>query len=440
MTALFVAQMSWWIVFQITHVPGDIQALERSLEYQRYEAVERWRTWSDHFADSLHSSWSSLLAGHFLGGPLGGLPAWSSMTIEGAVGRKVIAGTSSAAAVGHLTVPINENEVTFYFSADALRVWLASEFPSVRYQAVADSTRLLRDALTVSELSIDPASAGQVLEGRRRRVRMFAWEGSFFMLLIVLGAVSIHRALRQSAEFERQQQNFLAAVTHELKSPLASIRLFSETVSVRELSDAKRREFMEKITEDVVRLEEMVDDVLEAATLSRETYHPQFAATDLSDAVRSYADLYRARAERAGLHWETDITPGVRARTDYRHLRRAIGAVLDNAIRYSQPPPGGKTVRVALTQSGSDAIIVVADQGVGLAPADQKRVFDRFFRAGDEMTRRVSGSGLGLFLAREIIEAHGGRITIRSDGPGKGAIVEIRLPLHGAEPAGAGQS
>jgi two-component system sensor histidine kinase BaeS len=82
----------------------------------------------------------------------------------------------------------------------------------------------------------------------------------------------------------------------------------------------------------------------------------------------------------------------------------------------------------------------VADQGVGLAPADQKRVFDRFFRAGDEMTRRVSGSGLGLFLAREIIKAHGGRITIRSDGPGKGAIVEIRLPLHGAEPAGAGQS
>jgi len=323
--------------------------------------------------------------------------------------------------------------VTAAFTVTALNQFLTSEFPALRHVPAPNPSGLLRDALTPAQLSIDPATAEQVLEGRRGRVRMFAAEGAFFMLLILLGALSIHRALRQSAQLERQQQNFLAAVTHELKSPLASIRLFSETVSARELSDAKRREFMDKITEDVIRLEEMVDDVLEAATLSRETYHPQLTGTDLSAALQSYADLYRARAERAGIQWQTDIIPGLHARTDYRHLRRAVGAVLDNAIKYSQHVAGDKTIRVGLTRSGSEAIITVADGGVGLSPSDQKRVFERFFRAGDEMTRRVAGSGLGLYLAREIIDAHGGKVSLRSDGLGHGTTVEIRLPLMANE-------
>ena len=429
MTALFVAQMCWWIIFQISHVPGDIRALEQSLQLQRYEAADRWRNWCDHLSDSLQSAWAKSMTGEVLGGRLGGLPAWASMTVESTAGTKTLIGSGSSVAVGHLTIPIRNERLNFYFCAEVARDWLASEFPRVRYQPVADSSRQLRDAVTAAELSIDPASIRGVLEGRRSRVRMFVAEGSFFMLLILLGAVSIHRALRQSAEFERQQQNFLAAVTHELKSPLASIRLFSETVSARELSDVKRREFMEKITEDVIRLEEMVDDVLEAATLSRETYHPQLVATDLSAALQSYADLYRARAERAGIRWETNITSGIRARTDYRHLRRAIGAVLDNAIRYSQDVPGDKTIRVGLTGTGSEAIITVADMGVGLSPADLKRVFERFYRAGDEMTRRVAGSGLGLYLAREIIAAHGGNISMKSEGPGRGSTVVIQIPI-----------
>jgi signal transduction histidine kinase len=433
MTALFVAQMSWWIIFQITHVPGDIQALERSLEYQRYEAVERWRNWSDLLADSLGSSWSSLTEGHVLDSRLAGLPAWSSIVLEGSTVHRVIPGPSAGVTIGSINVPIIANQATVYFSAEAASGWLADQFPSVRYHPIADSTRTLRDALTAEQLTINPATVEKVLQGRRHRTRMFVSEGSFFLLLILLGALSIHRALRQSAQLERQQQNFLAAVTHELKSPLASIRLFSETVSARELSDAKRREFMEKITEDVIRLEEMVDDVLEAATLSRETYHAQLVATDLSAALQSYADLYRSRAERAGMRWDTSIAPAVRARIEYRHLRRAIGAVLDNAIKYSQGVPGDKSVRVSLAADGSDAVITVADQGVGLSPSDQRHVFDRFFRAGDELTRRVAGSGLGLFLAREIIAAHDGQITLRSEGPGQGTLVEIRLPLLTSE-------
>lgn len=441
MTALFVAQMTWWIFFQVANVPGDIAALERSLQYQRYEAAEHWRLWSDQLADSLRTAWASSQAQRFIGGSVGGsLPKWRWMGIEGEVGRLGYwEGTSKAHPIGCLVIPIVQNDVIVHFSRDAIREWLASEYPALRYEAFSDSAdprfgRMLRDvslrdALSISELSVDSATADQVLEGRRGRVRMFVSEGIFFLLLILVGAVSIHRALRQSAALERQQQNFLAAVTHELKSPLASIRLFSETVSARELSDVKRREVMDKITQDAVRLEEMVDDVLEATTLSRETYHPQLVDTDLSTAIQSYSEIYRPRAERAGIRWQTQIEPGLRARTDYRHLRRAVGAVLDNAIKYSQHVAGDKSIQLSLTRSDSEAIITVTDRGVGLSPVDLKRVFERFFRAGDEMTRRVAGSGLGLYLVREIVDAHGGQVMARSDGPAKGTTIEIHLPL-----------
>ncbi len=429
MTALFVAQMTWWIIFQVTNVPGDIVALERSLDLELYQAADSWRTWSGRLSDSLSASWSSLTEGEVLGGRLGGLPAFTSIELEGESGPRTIPGSSNEPVIGSLTIPISQNRATIYFSTEAARDWLRIFFPDVLYKSGPDSSKSPGDALTVARLSIDPAKAELVLEGRRGRVRMFVSEGIFFLLLILIGALSIHRALRQSAALERQQQNFLAAVTHELKSPLASIRLFSETVSARELSDAKRREVMDKITQDVIRLEEMVDDVLEAATLSRETYHPQLVDTDLSAAIQSYSELYRPRAERAGIRWQTQIPPGLRARTDYRHLRRAVGAVLDNAIKYSQHVSGDKSVQLGLTHSDSEAIITVADRGVGLSPADQKRVFERFFRAGDEMTRRVAGSGLGLYLVREIVDAHGGRVSVHSDGPGKGTTIEIRLPL-----------
>ena len=119
----------------------------------------------------------------------------------------------------------------------------------------------------------------------------------------------------------------------------------------------------------------------------------------------------------------------MKVRTDQIHMRRAVGVVIENAIKYSGPQGRGTRIDISLLTQGRDAVITVRDQGMGLEHGDQKRVFERFYRAGDEMTRSVSGSGLGLYLAQGIIAAHDGRITLRSDGPGTGSTVEIRLPL-----------
>lgn len=431
MTALFVAQMGWWIIFQISHVAGDISVLERSLELQRYQALDGWRQHAGRLEDSLRVAWVRIPSAAFNESLLDAMPAWSEAEVETPEGRRVVPKHDSAEAIiGRLEIPLADGKAIIVMGPRIVADWITREFPQVRYQPALRSVRPLDAALTIDQLTIDPVAEQRVLDSRKKRVRMFVWEGSFFIVLIVLGAVAIHRALRQSVEFERRQQNFLAAVTHELKSPLASIRLFSETVSARELSDAKRREFMDKITGDAIRLEEMVDDVLDAAVLSRQSYHPQLVTTNLSVDLHAYTELYRARAERAGLRWEMAIRPDVMVRTDYRHMRRAIGAVLDNAIKYTQHAGTGKIVRIGLTTDPAEAIIAVTDEGIGLSPADQRHVFERFFRSGDELTRRVTGSGLGLYLAREIIEAHGGRILLTSKGQGRGAVVEIRLPLH----------
>ena len=172
-----------------------------------------------------------------------------------------------------------------------------------------------------------------------------------------------------------------------------------------------------------------IDLFFNAGVFSRQSFHPSLEMRDLSQDLESYVEMFRHQAERAGLTLSTDIAQGVKAETDQIHLRRAIGAVIENAVKYSRPDAGGNSVVVSLVADGRDAVIAVKDEGVGLEPEDKKRVFERFYRAGDEITRKVRGSGLGLFLAREIIVAHGGRIGIQSTSPGAGTTVEIRLPL-----------
>jgi signal transduction histidine kinase len=358
------------------------------------------------------------------------LRGYNAIEFEDSTSRRLIARSRAATIpVGRVTVPVAGGTVNMLVDGQALSNLLGREFPNLRFDLRPETERPARDAVAISQLTIDPAALERVVDSRRRRFRMFAAEGSFFLLLIIAGAIAIHRSLRRGAEFERRQQNFLAAVTHELKAPLASIRLFTETLSSRQLPPEKQRDCLSKIAQDVERLEELINDALEAGVFSRRSFHPALELNNLSEHLVSYVEMHRHRAERSGLQITTAIAPGVQARTDQVHLRRAVGVVIENAIKYSGPNPRGKGIRVSLTAEGRDAVITVADQGMGLEPADQKRVFERFYRAGDEMTRKVSGSGLGLYLAREIIEAHHGRIILRSDGPGTGATVEIRLPL-----------
>jgi signal transduction histidine kinase len=429
---LFVIQMAWWIIFQLWHGRDDLAYRERALRSEPSVALSRWRAQVSDWQNTIRDAWEPLgqVSKSALG--LDTLDWWHTVYLETADSLRMIAHShATTRPLGCFTVPLGSHHgsIVVLVDASALDGLLSREFPDVIAAPRRNTTAPPGEAVSLEDLTLDPAALDRVLDERRGRLRMFIGEGAFFVVLIVVGAIAIHRALRRGAEFERRQQNFLAAVTHELKAPLASIRLFTETLSTRELPEDRRRDVLNKITHDIERLEDLINDALNAGVFSRQSFHPSLERLDLSEQLESYVEMHRHRAERAGSQIDADIAPDVIVMADRVHLRRAIGAVIENAIKYSGSDAKGQPIHVTLKAEGEEAIVTVADHGIGLTPEDQKRVFERFYRAGDEMTRRVTGSGLGLYLSREIIIAHKGRIALCSDGPGQGTTVEIRLPL-----------
>lgn len=430
MAGLFVAQMTWWIVFQLWYSPDDSQYRRQAIESERTIALCQWRVRIGRLTDSLTTAWSPLTSVSATTLETSRLRGFNAVHYFESSGHRLIArGNSATVPIGQITVPVAGGKVIVLVDAQALSNFLGKEHPNVHCDPKPEAGLPARDAVTLEQLKIDSGPLGGVLVDRGRRTRMFVGEGFFFILLIVAGAIAIHRSLRRGAEFEHRQQNFLAAVTHELKAPLASIRLFTETLSSRQLPEDKQRECLAKIAQDVERLQDLIDDALEAGVFSRRSFHPTLELNNLSNDLDSYVEMFRPRAERGGLTLTTEIAPDVMARTDQVHLRRAVSVVIENAIKYSGPKGKGGRIGITLKTEAHDAIITVRDEGIGLDASDQDRVFERFYRAGDEMTRKVSGSGLGLYIAQESIAAHNGKITLHSDGPGKGATVEIRLPL-----------
>ncbi|MBD3298530.1 MAG: hypothetical protein GF341_07750 [candidate division Zixibacteria bacterium] len=430
MTALFTAQMVWWIVFQVSSSDERLALNKSQLELQRHRALEAWRDRVHALEDSLTAAWSEFDTPAALSVAVSHLDGWRTVGYRRRNEQSIIAtNPSEGKPIGQLAIPVAAGIATITLDALLMHQLCAQQFPTVEYTPVSDTGREPDDAVTIDHLAISADALAEIEDEQRARLRMFVGEGAFFLLLIAAGAFTIHRALRRTREFERRQQNFLAAVTHELKAPLASIRLYGETLSTHTLPEEKYRECLDRINQDVDRLQGMIDDTLEAGVFAKRAFHLHREERDLSVCLNRYIEMYEGRAGRAGVEIERDLEPGVIVSIDDAQLRRAIGAVIGNAVKYTHLSESGRTVSVALTARDRRAIIRVADEGVGIDPADQRRVFERFYRSGDELTRRVSGSGLGLYLAREIIEAHKGTIALRSDGIGRGTTVTIELPV-----------
>ena len=275
-------------------------------------------------------------------------------------------------------------------------------------------------------LTVRPRAAvwDGLLESYRRRIVMMVTEGAFFALLLLVLMGMLWRSFRREVELERQHRNFLSAVTHELKSPLAAMRLALETVAAgRATGDAATR-FLRNALVDVERLEELVQKVLEATHFSEGG--SVFLRNDvhLSRVVEETASTFRRRMAATGAVMELSIEPDIFAAIDEEAMAIAISNLLENAIKYGGKPP---RVTVSLTVDRRHAILEIGDNGSGVPEEDVDRVFDRFFRSGDEMTRSTRGTGLGLYLVQQIAEAHRGSVAIRSTGP-DGTVFRLTLP------------
>ena len=302
-----------------------------------------------------------------------------------------------------------------------------------RYPGLA----LMRAAESVTGLSpvVSSASIRQAWADSNRRTRMFLLEGGFFTILILLGVWFQLTAHRKLSDAVRQQSNFISGVTHELKSPLTSIRLYAELLENENVKPEARQRGAAVIREETDRLTALVEQILRARALDAREMRLEPRPLELGAWLGERAEAFSGRLEA---HERVARLAGDAAASatgptelwvlaDGEALDLALGNLVENAIKYSPP---GSVVTLGLQRQGAWAELWVADQGVGFEAGETRRLFDRFYRGGNELTRRTKGTGLGLYLVREFVEAMNGRVTAESDGPGRGARFAILLPLQ----------
>jgi signal transduction histidine kinase len=259
--------------------------------------------------------------------------------------------------------------------------------------------------------------------------------GVIFFLVIIAGLVLNTIFLVREIRRNEQHDSFINAVTHELKTPVASIRLYLQTLQSRELDEEKRREFYRIMLEDSDRLLHTIEQVLRAGATGSRLRRVARVPLNFGDIARECVELARTR-----FHLAPDVLEFVQnTRTepvvlgDGDELKAAVWNLIDNAIKYS---PVDVRVRVELEELDDHRLALrVSDQGVGISPAELKRIFGRFYRIPASVAVRTKGSGLGLFIVRSVARRHGGRAFAESPGAGRGSTFTLLLPAAPAASA-----
>jgi signal transduction histidine kinase len=241
---------------------------------------------------------------------------------------------------------------------------------------------------------------------------------------MVLNTIFLVREIRRN----EQKDSFLNAVTHELKTPVASIRLYLQTLQTRELDAEKRKEFYRIMLEDSDRLLHTIEQVLRAGSMRSRFRREARNRVDLADVARECVELARTRfhLDEHSLAFENRAGAAAVVLGNVEELKAAVWNLVDNAVKYSSPEV---RVRVELEELAPDRIAVrVVDSGIGIASTELKRIFRRFYRTPALGAVRAKGSGLGLFLVRSVARNHGGRAYAESAGAGQGSALTILLP------------
>jgi two-component system, OmpR family, sensor histidine kinase SenX3 len=270
----------------------------------------------------------------------------------------------------------------------------------------------------------DPA----VVEDSASRINRILWEGGFFLVVLIGGMAVLTRTLRHDAELRRRQQNFLAAVSHEFKSPLASIQLAAETLVLRSREGDNQR-LGRRILEDGERLLRMIDNLLETTRLEegREKLTPQL--TNLHDAATVAIAAIEERARLSRIVVTLEAPADLTLEVDPVVVETGLRNLLDNALKSCVAAKSG-TIHVRGTRDAGSIALAVSDDGLGFAPEDAGLIFEKFHRLGDELRRATPGTGLGLYIVKRLVELSGGRVAAESAGSGRGATVTLRWPAR----------
>ena len=259
----------------------------------------------------------------------------------------------------------------------------------------------------------------------QRQKLMIFLEGGVFLLLMIVGFVLVRRVFKKEIELAVQQRNFLHSITHELKSPLSTIKISLQTMLKRKLEQEQSEKLINNSLVDLDRLESLVDNILFAAKIEQSQHG--FAEDDINLSELTQHLVERFNSNKKGIKITTEIQPDVYLHIDSMGYVSAVNNLVENAIKYSDEHTH---IEVWLKTNGSYVELTVADTGIGIPDEEKRKVFDKFYRVGSEDTRKTKGTGLGLFIVKRFVEIYKGSISI-SDNKPVGSIFTLQLPMPG---------
>ena len=257
---------------------------------------------------------------------------------------------------------------------------------------------------------------------QQRASLKYIGEGITFLALTLAGAFYVYRSIRKQIELSQQQQNFMMAITHELKTPIATTRLSLETIQRRKLDESQQQKLINSALAETNRLNILTNNILLAAQMEEKSFRRHNETLHLGSITDAVVQDYRQRFPQRTINAKIiDATIA----GDELLIQIALSNLIDNALKYS---PKDCLVSVSLSEMNGIIRLEVADQGAGISEKDKESIFQKFYRLGDERTRKTKGTGLGLYLTRKIIEQHNGDISVINNTP-HGSIFVIQFSV-----------
>lgn len=280
----------------------------------------------------------------------------------------------------------------------------------------------------------------EIIEKHDSQKWMILGEGSVFMLLLLAGTLQLFRTFNKEVQLARQQNNFLLSITHELKSPLASIKLSLQTLTKRITFEEKFQKLITNSLDDVERLQGLVDNILFAARMENRSYSFERHEENISEVMEILVEKFRLNIGNSR-NLFVNIQPDIDYAIDKEAFRSAIINLLENAYKYSET---NTLIEIHLFKKDQQIVFEIKDQGKGIDEEEREKIFQKFYRIGNEATRNTKGTGLGLFIVKKVIEQHKGRIIVTANEP-KGSIfkiifhlpISLRNPVHSFEKVNA---
>jgi two-component system sensor histidine kinase CiaH len=264
----------------------------------------------------------------------------------------------------------------------------------------------------------------QITDEAQRKSTQYIGEGATFLLIILVGAVFVFRAVRRQFRVAQQQQNFMMAITHELKTPIAVAKLNLETLQKHRLEEPKQQKLILMTLQEINRLNTLTNNILISSQLEGRGY--KMVKEELNFSMLAEKSMMEFQQRFPDRPFEWHVHPDIETTGDPLLLEIMINNLLDNAIKYA-PKPG--IISLSLF-SGQEAIILeIKDQGPGIPDGEKQKIFQRFYRIGNEEIRRTQGTGLGLYLCKKIVEDHHGTISVADNLP-SGSTFIIQFPKN----------